>query len=213
MIDVARPPLASAASSSDDTVAASPSILSLILGAVRGGGARPPRASCADAGASGALTLLGMGVLAGIQYSAGARTAGLEMLIGSFAATAVLVYAAPASPLAQPRNVIGGHALSAVLGVAARVVIADSARAGAEPAAAALAVALSVYAMAAAGVTHPPGGATALIAILGGDAVRNLGWWYVLDVLLGASILTAIAIAGNCALHFWMPLRAYPKNW
>jgi len=169
----------------------------------------PPRGTCLDAAASGALTLLGMGVLAGLHYTAGVRALGLELLVGSFAATAVLVFAAPDSPLAQPRNVLVGHALSAVLGVAVRIVVADSARAGSEPAAAALSVALSVWAMAAFGVTHPPGGATALIAVVGGDGVRALGWWFVLDVLLGAIILVVVAMVGNNVL----PQRGYPRYW
>lgn len=138
-----------------------------------------------------------MGALAGIHFSVSARAAGLELLIGSFAATAVLVYAAPNSPLAQPRNVICGHLVGAVIGVAARLIIADSGRAGAVPAAAAVAVALSVWVMALCGVTHPPSGATALIAVVGGSGVNDLGWLYILNVLLGATILVGIAILGH----------------
>lgn len=157
----------------------------------------PPRDSCADAAASGALTLLGMGALAGIHFTTSARATGLELLIGSFAATAVLVYAAPSSPLAQPRNVICGHTLGAVFGVAARIIIADSGRTGAVPAAVALAVALSVWVMSFSGVTHPPAGATALIAVVGGTGVEGLGWLFVPNVILGAVILVAIAIVGH----------------
>jgi len=178
-------------------------------GKLRGRGAPPPpRAGCLDAAASGALTLIGMGALAGLHFSAGARAAGLELLVGSFAATAVLVFAAPDAPLAQPRNVLAGHALSAAVGVAVRAAVADSARAGALPAAAALSVALSVWAMAAGGVTHPPGGATALIAVVGGEGVRALGWWYVLNVLAGAAVLVAVALLNNM-----LPGRVYPRYW
>ncbi len=39
------------------------------------------------------------------------------MVIGSFGASAVLIYGAVRSPLAQPRNFVGGHIISAIIGV------------------------------------------------------------------------------------------------
>jgi CBS-domain-containing membrane protein len=155
-----------------------------------------------------------MGMLAVVHYSAGARAINLDMLVGSFAATAVLVFAVPDAPLSQPRNVLCGHAVSAIIGVAVRMIVADSGRAGAEPAAVAVAVALSVWAMSALCVTHPPGGATALIAVVGGDSVRALGWLYVLDVILGAAILVMVAVAGHFVLiGARVTEKSYPKFW
>jgi CBS-domain-containing membrane protein len=62
--------------------------------------------------------------------------------------------------------------------------------------------------MAAGGVTHPPGGATALIAVVGGDGVRALGWWYVLNVMVGAVVLVAVALLNNT-----LQQRRYPRYW
>lgn len=103
-------------------------------------------------------------------------------LIGSFGATAVLVYGAPQAEFSRFRNVIGGHGLSALVGVlAASILGPDTALS------AGVAVALAVVAMALTHTTHPPGGATALIAVTGGERILHMGYSYVfVPVLLGA---------------------------
>jgi len=98
---------------------------------------------------------------------------GLAMIIGSFGASAVLIYGAIRSPLAQPRNLIGGHVFSAV-------------------------------------TLHPPGGATALIAVIGGDAVHNLGYLYAL-VPAGSGALVMLIIA--LVINNMAPNRRYPEFW
>ncbi len=114
-------------------------------------------------------------------------------LIGSFGATAVLVYGAPKAPFSQPRNVIGGHCVSALVGVSVFLAIG-----GQGMFACPLAVSLALVAMQFTGTVHPPGGATALIAVIGGSAVQHLGYWYVLcPVGLGASIMVGVAIVVN----------------
>ena len=106
------------------------------------------------------------------------------LLIGSFGASAVLVYAVIRSPLAQPRNLVGGHVLSAVVGVAVFQVLGDMWLSSA------LAVSLSIVAMMLTDTVHPPGGATALIAVIGGPAIHELGFFYaLLPVGAGALIL------------------------
>jgi hypothetical protein len=77
------------------------------------------------------------------------------------------------SPPAQPRNLVGGHVLSAIVGVAAYQIL------GQMPwLAAAIAVSTAIALMHLTKTLHPPGGATALIAVIGGDAVHNLGFLY-----------------------------------
>ena len=99
---------------------------------------------------------------------------GLPLIIGSFGASAVLVFGAPMSPLARPRNVIGGHTLSALVGVFfAHTFTTDVALA------AACAVATAIVLMILTGTLHPPGGATALIAVIGGPSIEHLGYLYV----------------------------------
>lgn len=119
-------------------------------------------------------------------------TAGVA-LIGSFGATAVLVYGAPDAEFSRFRNVIGGHVLSAAIGVvAASTLGADSAIA------AGVAVALAVVAMAFTRTTHPPGGATALIAVTGGERILDMGYSYVVSpVLLGAFCMYALGFASR----------------
>lgn len=114
-------------------------------------------------------------------------------LIGSFGATCVLIYGAVQSPLAQPRNLIGGHMLSAVVGVSIFKLIPDTVWLSAP-----LAVALSIVVMQITRTLHPPGGATALIAVIGTEKVKALGFWYVLSpVLSGILILLVVALIFN----------------
>jgi CBS domain-containing membrane protein len=114
-------------------------------------------------------------------------------LIGSFGASAVLVYGAPQATFSQPRNLIGGHCLSAFIGVTIFLLLGDQGILACP-----LAVALSIFAMQLTGTVHPPGGATALIAVIGGSAIHKLGYWYVLcPVGLGASIMLVVAVVVN----------------
>ncbi len=114
-------------------------------------------------------------------------------LIGSFGASAVLVYGAIQSPLAQPRNLVLGHVVSAIIGVSIAKLIPDV-----PWLAAALAVSLSIVGMQMARCLHPPGGATALIAVSGGTQITSLGYCYVLfPVLTGALLLLLIALFFN----------------
>ena len=94
------------------------------------------------------------------------------MLIGSQAATAVLVFNAIKSPLAQPRNVIFGNMISAFWGVAFAKSIPASHTWIAVP----LAVSMAMFFMDITRTLHPPGGATALIAVIGSAKVKALGW-------------------------------------
>ncbi|MCH5600185.1 HPP family protein [Niabella ginsengisoli] len=114
-------------------------------------------------------------------------------LIGSFGASSVLIYGNIQSPLAQPRNLIGGHVLCAIIGVTvcklSPPVIWLSAP---------LAVALSIIAMQITKTLHPPGGATALIGVIGSEKIKALGYWFVLSpVFSGALILLLIALIFN----------------
>ncbi|MGQ8336296.1 HPP family protein [Sunxiuqinia sp. A32] len=116
-------------------------------------------------------------------------------LIGSFGASAVLIYGATNSPLAQPRNLIGGHLLSAFVGVSIYKLLADYEMLWLN---AALAVSLSIVAMQCTKTLHPPGGATALIANLGTPKVLSLGYFYIIyPVFTGVAMLFIIAIVTN----------------
>lgn len=127
------------------------------------------------------------------------------LLLGSFGASAMLVFGAPHAPFAQPRNVIGGHMVSALIGVLVQQ------HAGGEPwLAAALAVALAVPAMHVTATLHPPGGATALLAVVGSPEIKSFGFGFVLyPVGLSVVVLVAVGVLYNnlCAR------RRYPLFW
>lgn len=126
-------------------------------------------------------------------------------IVASVGASAVLVFAVPTSPFAQPWSVVGGYLVSAAAGVLAVHVLPG---AGLVPAIA-LAAGLAIFGMLALRCLHPPGGAVALFAVLGGEPVRALGWQYVLSpVLANAVLLVAVALLVNNLL----PGRHYPRR-
>lgn len=129
----------------------------------------------------------------------------LTLLIGSFGASAVLVYGAIKSPLAQPRNLIGGHIVSGLVGVASYQVFGQNIWV-----AAALGVSLAIVAMLITKTLHPPGGATALIAVIGGKKIHDLGFLYAfIPAGLGAVILLIVALLVNNLSKN----RRYPEYW
>lgn len=136
-------------------------------------------------------------------YSVGPQN--VSLLMGSFGASAVLVFGAIHSPLAQPRNVVGGHCLSALVGVTSQMAF------GYIPwLAACVAVSCAILVMQATKTVHPPGGASALIAVVGGEPVHQLGYSYAFNpCLLGACILLLVGIVVNRLA----PNRPYPRKW
>jgi len=125
-------------------------------------------------------------------------------LIGSFGASSVLVYGAIQSPLSQPRNLVGGHVISALAGVPMYKVFPDILWLAAP-----LAVSFSIILMQITKTLHPPGGATALIAVIGTEKIKVMGFWYFLSpVLTGCLILLVVALVFNNMTKN----RVYPSN-
>lgn len=128
-------------------------------------------------------------------------------LTGAFGATAVLVYGAPMAEFSQPRNIIGGHVLSALIGVTCTHLLYQS-----PELAAATSVSLAIAVMHYTRTLHPPGGASALIAVIGGDKIKQMGYLYVLNpVFTGACILLMVALFVNNMSR--NPNRHYPVYW
>lgn len=124
-------------------------------------------------------------------------------VIASMGASAVLLFAVPHGPLSQPWPLIGGHFFSAVIGVFCAKWISEPSMA------AAVAVGAAIAAMHQLKCIHPPGGATAFTAVMGGDAVRSLGFNYILHpVMLNAIAMLALAVVINYAF----PWRRYPAS-
>lgn len=126
------------------------------------------------------------GAVAGLMLRHGLS----PLLVAPMGASAVLVFAVPASPLAQPWSVIGGNTLSAAIGLAVAHLVGEPVLATG------LAVSLAILTMSVARCLHPPGGAAALMAVLGGGLVDAWGPLFPLvPVLLNAVLLTAAGIA------------------
>lgn len=113
--------------------------------------------------------------------------ANIPLLVAPMGASAVLLFAVPASPLAQPWSIVGGNLVSATIGVTCASMIADPILASA------LAVALSICGMFALRCVHPPSGAVALTAVLGGPAVHALGYAFVLEPIAVQSVALLFA--------------------
>lgn len=126
---------------------------------------------------------------------------GATLVVASMGASAVLLFAVPHGSLSQPWPLLGGHLLSAAVGVTCVQWLDNPLLA------APLAVALSIVAMYYLRCLHPPGGATALIAVVGGPQIHALGYGFLLEpVLVNVVVLLAAAVLVNYAF----PWRRYP---
>ena len=171
---------------------------------MKGGGQSPPQVGPVEILWSWIGSFLGLAAVSLLHFNILDQD-GLMMIIGSFGASAVLIYGAIRSPLAQPRNLLGGHILSAIIGVTAFQLL------GGQPwLAAAMAVSVSIALMHLTKTLHPPGGATALIAVIGGESIHNLGYLYVvIPTALGASVMLIVALLVNNIPKG----RKYPEFW
>lgn len=173
--------------------------------------ARPPLHSFLPrlAGASArerAIAAFGALVAVAATAAIGAAGVGLDpslpVVMAPVGASAVLLFAVPASPLAQPWSIIGGNTVSALVGVAVASLVDDVALA------AGLACCLAILAMSIARCLHPPGGAVAVSAVIGGPAVTAAGYGFVLTpVALDAAVLVAVGL-----VFHRLAGRAYPHR-
>lgn len=174
------------------------------LSKMKGGAKSPPGVGISEILWSWLGSIIGIGICAYLS-SKYFEPKDLTLLIGSFGASAVLVYGAIKSPLAQPRNLIGGHVISGLVGVASYQIFGQTLWI-----AAALGVSLAIVAMLITKTVHPPGGATALIAVIGGEKIHKLGFLYAfVPAGLGALILLAVALLVNNLSRN----RRYPEFW
>jgi CBS domain-containing membrane protein len=129
--------------------------------------------------------------------------AGLLVLVTSMGASAILLFVTPNSPLSQPWPLLGGHLIPALVGVACAQAIPDP------WVASAAAVALAILAMHFTHCLHPPGGAVALVAVLGGEAIRAEGYHFVLAPV-GVNVLLLLAAA--LVINNLLPGHRYPAR-
>lgn len=126
----------------------------------------------------------------------------IPLLVAPMGASAVVLFAVPASPLAQPWSIIGGNLVSATVGVACANWIADPVDA------AALAVALAICFMFALRCIHPPSGAVALTAVLGGPSIHALGYRFVAEPIF----IQSVALLGAAIVFHTITGHRYPHT-
>ena len=151
---------------------------------------------------SAAAGLIAIGLIMAVsQYFLDAEA--MPWVVASMGASAVLLFAVPQGPLSQPWSFIGGHLFSAFIGISVAKLIADPVLASA------LAVSLAIFVMYLTGSLHPPGGATALTAVVGGAGITELGYWFMLTpITLNLLVMLGWAVIINNLL----PNRSYPNG-
>lgn len=148
---------------------------------------------------------VGVGLVALAFSGALPLPAGTAAVVAPIGASAVLVFAVPASPLAQPWPVLGGNMVGAIVGMAFAQAL------GTGPLAAGLAVGAAILAMSLLRCVHPPGGAAALVAMIGGPAIREAGWLFPFaPVAANSALLVAAAWAFHRFSGYGYPHRAAP---
>ncbi|MFD1036600.1 HPP family protein [Sphingomonas hankookensis] len=151
--------------------------------------------ACIGAGIGIALTILVCG-----QFPS--YGSDLPIIVAPLGASAVLVFAVPASPLAQPWPVVGGNILSTLVGVAMFRAIPNV------TAAAGVAVGLAILVMSLARCLHPPGGAAALTAVIGGAGIHDAGYAFAFAPV-GINSIALVAIG---MFYHRMTALSYPHQ-
>ncbi|MDR5739450.1 MULTISPECIES: HPP family protein [unclassified Caballeronia] len=149
---------------------------------------------------AGVGALIGIALTGGIAHLLVGDASAIPFLIAPMGASAVLLFAVPASPLAQPWSIIGGNLVSAIVGVTCAALIHDPVDA------AALAIALAICAMFALRCVHPPSGAVALTAVLGGPSIHALGYGFVLAPVA----IQSFALLGSAIVFHALTGHRYP---
>ena len=144
-----------------------------------------------------AIGLIGTDLIS--QYFLGSEN---PWFIAPMGASAILLFAVPASPLAQPWSIVGGNLIAAIVGVTLAMFLGTSGWV------AGLAGAIAIAGMMRFRCLHPPGGAVALTAVLGGSGVTQLGYTFViLPVFLNSVLLMLLALLFNN-----LAKRSYPHH-
>lgn len=182
-------------------------MISTILQRMKGGEPSPPRKPISKIAWSWLGAFMGIYLVAVLNQLLFSDLSNSLFLVGSFGASAVLIYGAPQAEFSQPRNLIGGHILCALTGITVyKYVPLDTALL------AAIAVSAAVVLMHFTRTLHPPGGATALIAVIGSAEVHNMGYLFVVyPIAVGALVLLVVALVVNNLSG--NPKRHYPRCW
>ena len=154
---------------------------------------------------SGLGGFVGMSALSAVHYSV--APGDLTTILASFGATSVIIFGFPESDFAQPKNVIGGHLISALWGICIAQIVTVHLEAPwlAGPTAVMGAMVLMLRNR----IMHPPAGGTALIAALGSKELQEMGLSFLIPTTVGSTILVISGILFNNLCK----RRSYPKYW
>lgn len=181
--------------------------LFMYLNRMKGGEKSPPQRSFSKVAWSWLGAFLGIYTISIVNQLMSTNHTDSMLLLGSFGASAVLIYAAPHAEFSQPRNFLGGHFISALIGVSVYKFLPFDISI-----LSALAVSFAIIVMFYTNTLHPPGGATALAAVVGSSQTHALGYIFTVSpVLLDSLILFVIALIINNLSD--NPKRHYPRYW
>ncbi|HSH54714.1 MAG TPA: HPP family protein, partial [Methylotenera sp.] len=151
--------------------------------------------------------LIGILLTGLLTYTIEGGSSAVPLLVAPIGASAVLLFAVPSSPLAQPWSIVGGNMIAAIIGVTCALWVHDLILA------AALAVSISIAAMFALRCLHPPSGAVALTAVLGGSAIHAQGYSFVFfPIGINSLLLLLVAIVFNNLTRRPYPHATKPKT-
>lgn len=160
-----------------------------LLSTLRGLTPRMAGASFRDRSIACLGALIGIGITGLVTGWAVGNLAHLPLLVAPLGASAVLLFAVPASPLAQPWSIIGGNTISALVGIAVAHMVPDKAIA------AGIAVAAAIAVMSLLRCLHPPGGAASLLGVLGGPAAASWSFSFaIVPVALNSILLVVLGL-------------------
>ena len=163
-----------------------------------------------DVAVSGLLAFLAIGALSLLHFGITDQS-DHTLILGSFGASAVLLFGAPSLPFSQPRNCIGGHCLSCFVGVACYELL-DKPNLHSPWLATPVSAALALMGMQLTGTVHPPAGGTVLIAVLGSNRLHDMGFALLLPTFIGSVLLVCVAMLNNL-IYARKAKASYPTRW
>ncbi|KAF2234287.1 HPP family protein [Viridothelium virens] len=144
------------------------------------------------------------------KYSSYFQARNVPLILPSYGASAVLVYGVPDAPLSQPRALVGGHFLSALIGICVTKLFSlippESQFQSLRWLSASLSTSISIVVMQMTKTVHPPAGATALLPAVD-DQVWDLSWYFLPIVLLSSTVALVVGLVVNNVQ------RQYPVFW
>ncbi|KAJ1666080.1 hypothetical protein EV178_002634 [Coemansia sp. RSA 1646] len=168
----------------------------------------PPPSTLIWALYSGFTSFLAI-VIVGVidKYGAAIKNHHLPFAIAPAGASSVLIFGVPSSPLGQPRNMIVGHMIAAVIGTFMRELFKHASESF-DWMPCALAVGISIGLMGLTNCYHPPAGATAFMAGYSSHTIKRVGWWFPLFPVLSLTLVLLVL-----GILFNNLARVYPVYW